>query len=69
MAFYDDLMTRERPSLRNWVARIVETPFDRRQRQLASQVEALRSKSDAQLAELGLQREDILFHVFGAGRR
>ena len=41
MAFYDDLMTRERPSLRNWVARMVETPFDRRQRQLASQVEAL----------------------------
>ncbi len=69
MAFYDDLLTRERPSLRTWVSRMIETPFDRRQRSLASRVEMLRAKSDAELAELGLQREDILFHVFGAARR
>lgn len=45
-----------------------ETPFDRRSRLLAQKVADLRALSDAELAARGLQREHILFHVFGPAR-
>lgn len=52
--------------LRKRMSRLFETPFDRRSRDLAARVADLRAKSDAELAELGLERRDILHHVFGS---
>ncbi|MFW2587608.1 hypothetical protein [Sagittula sp. SSi028] len=51
-------------ALRQRLSRIFETPFDRRYRQRKEAIAALRSKSDADLAAMGLTREDILSHVF-----
>ncbi|MEQ5868477.1 hypothetical protein J4E08_01045 [Sagittula sp. NFXS13] len=50
--------------LRYRLARLLETPFDRRYRQRAEAVASLRSKTDADLAAMGLTRSDILSHVF-----
>ncbi|APX23780.1 MAG: hypothetical protein CML50_13785 [Rhodobacteraceae bacterium] len=47
------------------LARLLETPFARRQRQLAARVADLRALSDDELARLGLRRDQILGHVFG----
>ncbi|WP_371036571.1 MULTISPECIES: hypothetical protein [unclassified Rhodosalinus] len=44
--------------------RIFDTPFDARTRELAARVARLRALSDAELAEIGLHRDDILRHVF-----
>ena len=65
MAYFDQDLVAARPSLRARLSRLFETPFDRRQRVLAAEVAALRAMSDAALAERGIAREDILFHVFG----
>ncbi|WP_425071111.1 hypothetical protein [Sagittula sp. S175] len=51
-------------SLRQRLARLLETPFDRRYRQRTAAIKALRAKSDADLAAMGLTREDIVSHVF-----
>ena len=51
-------------SLRQLVSRLFETPFDRRYRQRTAEIRALRAKTDADLAAMGLMREDILSHVF-----
>lgn len=48
------------------IARIFETPFARRQRQLAERIASLRALTDEELARLGLQRDEILAHVFRA---
>lgn len=58
-----------RPSLASLLARLFETPFDRRSRALRGEVEALRSLSDQELAQRGLTRETIVLHVFGAPKR
>ncbi|GAA4224599.1 uncharacterized protein YjiS (DUF1127 family) [Sagittula marina] len=50
--------------LRDRLARLLETPFDRRYRERADAVASLRSKTDADLAAMGLKRSDILSHVF-----
>jgi hypothetical protein len=67
MAFFDTSPTPAR-SLRGRLAAVLDTPFDRRQRRLAARIRTLRALPDAQLAARGLQREDILFHVFRDGR-
>ena len=51
-------------TLRQRLARLLETPFDRRYRQRMAAIRSLRAKSDADLAALGLTRDDILNHVF-----
>lgn len=53
-------------SLRQRLARLLETPFDRRYRQRTETIAALRSKSDSDLAAMGLTRDEILAHVFGS---
>ncbi len=48
------------------IARLFDTPFERRQRALAARVAELRAMSDGELAQRGLTRDVILPHVFGA---
>ncbi|SNS04659.1 hypothetical protein [Antarctobacter heliothermus] len=64
MAYFDNSFVSSRATLRQRMARLFETPFDRRYRQRTAQVEALRALSDADLAARGIARDDILFHVF-----
>ncbi|MBY6116496.1 hypothetical protein KUW09_15595 [Mameliella alba] len=64
MAYFDNSFVSNRASLRQRIARVFETPFDRRYRQRTARIEALRSLSDAELTRRGIAREDILFHVF-----
>jgi uncharacterized protein YjiS (DUF1127 family) len=64
MAYFDNSFVSNRTTLRQRVARLFETPFDRRYRQRTARVEDLRALSDAELAIRGIAREDILFHVF-----
>lgn len=64
MAYYDSSFTANRTTLRQRLARLFETPFDRRYRQRTARVEALRALTDAELSRQGIAREDILFHVF-----
>lgn len=64
MAYFDNSFVSNRAILRQRMARLFETPFDRRYRQRTAQVETLRAMSDADLAARGVAREDILFHVF-----
>lgn len=71
MAYFDTSFERTsglRHSLSAILSNIFETPFDTRQRRLAAKVSELRALSDGELAQLGMQRQDILFHVFGGGR-
>ncbi|MGR3370814.1 MAG: hypothetical protein ACU0CC_15560 [Sagittula sp.] len=51
-------------TLRQRLARMFETPFDRRYRQRTATIAALRAKSDADLAAMGLTRDEIVPHVF-----
>lgn len=55
------------PALFKRLSQLLETPFDRRYRQRTAEIAALRLKSDADLAAMGIAREDIVAHVF-AGR-
>ncbi|WP_417208000.1 hypothetical protein [Antarctobacter sp.] len=64
MAYFDNSFVSSRATLRQRMARLFETPFDRRYRQRTARVEALRAMSDAELVTRGIAREDILFHVF-----
>ncbi|ASP22584.1 hypothetical protein ANTHELSMS3_03974 [Antarctobacter heliothermus] len=64
MAYFDNSFASSSATLRQRMARLFETPFDRRYRQRTAQVEALRAMSDTDLATRGVAREDILFHVF-----
>lgn len=64
MAYFDNSFETNRTSLRQRIARLFETPFDRRYRQRAARIEALRAMSDPELAARGIARDDILFHVF-----
>lgn len=64
MAFFDNSFVNNPATLRQRLARMMETPFDRRYRQRTARVDALRALSDAELATRGIAREDILFHVF-----
>ncbi|SNS04641.1 hypothetical protein [Antarctobacter heliothermus] len=64
MAYFDSSFVSNRTTLRQRVARFLETPFDRRYRQRTARIEALRALSDAELAACGIAREDILLHVF-----
>ncbi|MFZ7089492.1 hypothetical protein [Primorskyibacter sp. 2E233] len=65
MAFYDNSFPARQSTLRSRFARLFDTPFDRRQRQLTARMAYLRSLSDAQLSDLGMTRDTILIHVFG----
>ena len=67
MAYFDTSFVSNRTTLRQRLARVFETPFDRRYRQRTARVEQLRAMSDAELSARGIAREDILLHVF-AGR-
>lgn len=64
MAYFDNSFVSNRTTLRQRLARAFETPFDRRYRQRTARIDALRALSDAELAQRGIAREDILFHVF-----
>ncbi|WP_425098939.1 hypothetical protein [Tropicibacter sp. S64] len=68
MALLDTSLT-PRPTLSARLARLFETPFDRRSRALSDEVARLKALSDQELAAHGLSRETILFHVFGARAR
>ncbi len=67
MAFFDNSFTSTKVTLGQRLARMFDTPFDRRYRQRARKVEALRNLSDRELAARGIARDDILFHVFSGG--
>lgn len=64
MAYFDSNFVSTRTSLRQRLARFLETPFDRRYRQRTARIAALRALTDAELAARGIAREDILLHVF-----
>ncbi|WP_305971846.1 MULTISPECIES: hypothetical protein [unclassified Mameliella] len=64
MAYFDNGFVSNRITLRQRLARLFETPFDRRYRQRTARIDALRALSDAELSRRGIAREDILFHVF-----
>ncbi|WGW03332.1 hypothetical protein [Tropicibacter oceani] len=64
MAFADLSLAPRRVSLFARLARLLDTPFDRRHRRLSARVAELRALSDRQLAEIGLTRDTILLHVF-----
>lgn len=64
MAYIDNSFVSNTTTLRQRLARLLETPFDRRYRQRTSRVAALRALSDEALAARGIARDDILFHVF-----
>ena len=64
MAYFDNSFVSSRANLRQRLARVFETPFDRRYRQRTERVEQLRAMSDAELSARGIARDDILFHVF-----
>ncbi|MDA7425924.1 hypothetical protein [Thalassococcus lentus] len=68
MAFFDPAFTPSRPGLRSRLTALFETPFDRRSRQIAAEVAELRRRSDEELAQMGIRRDQILMHVFGARR-
>ncbi|MFZ5962923.1 hypothetical protein ACOXXX_08220 [Thalassococcus sp. BH17M4-6] len=52
-----------------FLRRLFDTPFDRRSREIARQLDALRALSDAELAQRGLARDEIALHVFGCRQR
>lgn len=64
MAYFDNSFVSHRITLRQRVARLFDTPFDRRYRQRTARVAQLRALSDSALAARGIAREDILFLVF-----
>ncbi|MBW4985662.1 hypothetical protein KZZ07_24270 [Mameliella sp. CS4] len=64
MAYFDNSFVSSRATLRQRLSRAFETPFDRRYRQRTARIDELRALSDAELAQQGIAREDILFHVF-----
>lgn len=64
MAYFDHSFVSNGTNLRQRLGRMFETPFDRRYRQRTEQIARLRAKTDAELAAMGLTREDILLHVF-----
>ncbi|GGF58052.1 hypothetical protein SAMN05216376_104151 [Mameliella alba] len=64
MAYYDSSFDANRTTLRQRIARLFETPFDRRYRKRTARIDELRMLSDAELSRRGIAREDILFHVF-----
>ncbi|SMX50286.1 hypothetical protein [Maliponia aquimaris] len=64
MSSFDTSFVSSRSTLRQRIARMCEISFDRRYRQRAARAAQLRALSDADLAILGLAREDILFEVF-----
>lgn len=69
MAYFDHSLHSERNTVVSRLARLFETPFDRRNRRLAARVAELRALSDQDLAALGIARDQILFHVFGGKSR
>ncbi|MDJ0820613.1 MAG: hypothetical protein QNJ09_02240 [Paracoccaceae bacterium] len=64
MAYFDPSFVSDRPTLRKRFARLFDTPFDRRSRRMAARIKTLRALSDAELAKLGIGRDDIVVHVF-----
>jgi uncharacterized protein YjiS (DUF1127 family) len=69
MAYIDDGFAAGGTGLRQRLARMLETPYDRRYRARTRAIAALRAKSDVDLAAMGLRREDIVSHVFGGRAR
>ncbi|EPX78866.1 hypothetical protein [Salipiger mucosus] len=67
MAHFDQIAAPREPLLQR-VGRLLDTPFDARQRRLARRVAELRGMTDAQLARRGLTRDEIIPHVFGTRR-
>ncbi|SFE21425.1 hypothetical protein [Roseivivax sediminis] len=64
MAFFDTSLPADRRPLPGLGLRgLLDTPFDRRSRDIARRAADLRRLSDDELAELGLTRGDILRHV------
>ncbi|WP_121631768.1 hypothetical protein [Tropicibacter alexandrii] len=63
MAYFDNSYE-TRTTLRDRVARLFETPHDRKVRARAARIEALRALSDAELAARGIARDNIVMHVF-----
>lgn len=64
MAYFDSSFVPTRTPLRQRLARLFDTPFDRRYRQRTARIAELRALSDAELAARGIARADILLHVF-----
>ncbi len=59
MAYFDNSFLTDRLSLRQRVARLFDTPFDRRARQMSSRIRELRAMSDDELAAQGIARDAI----------
>lgn len=69
MALMDINFAKTRSPLADFVARVFETPFDRRQKRIAARIKMLRALSDTDLAARGLRRQDIIPHVFASMKR
>jgi uncharacterized protein YjiS (DUF1127 family) len=60
-------VTGKRPSFRQRLALLFDTPFERRYRARRESIAALQAMSDAELAAIGLERGQIVAHVFRGG--
>ncbi|MFW2542527.1 hypothetical protein ACN2XU_07785 [Primorskyibacter sp. 2E107] len=65
MALFDTSIA-PRPSMLARLARLFDTPFDQRSRDIRARAAALRSLSDKELETRGMTRDTILLHVLGA---
>ncbi len=57
----------KRPSFRQRLALLFDTPFERRYRARRDSIAALQALSDTELAAMGLERGEIVSHVFRGG--
>jgi len=69
MAYFDAASNRSSQSLRGRLSRLFETPFDRRAQTLSDRIAALRALSDAELADYGISRDQIIDYVFRSSQR
>lgn len=68
MAYFDQTYA-PKHSFVTVLKNLFETPFDRKNKEIAAKVAELRGLSDAQLSEMGITRSEILVHVFGTATR
>ena len=66
MAYFDQDFTSPKRRFRDVIGCVFDTPFDRRSRLISARAAELRALSDAELAALGIPRDQIILHVLGA---
>lgn len=69
MAYFDQDFTSSKRRFRDAIGRLFDTPFDSRSRRISARAAELRAMSDAELAALGIPRDQIILHVLGTPKR